>query len=102
MSMEVIKRTDLFKLVSKRWDKIYAEYSNADKLLKGNRLRKNKSLDRETIDSIIGNSTWTTNRCDVCQGDCDTIISIQSFNKDEIDICESCLEKALKKIGETK
>jgi hypothetical protein len=51
---------------------------------------------RKEIDTILFDSNWTSLCCDECGADVESLISLQE--DDEIRICKSCLEKALKLI----
>ena len=57
-----------------------------------------KGATEEQINEIIGNSSWTMNKCDSCYEDSDILVSVGNphghdgyLNK----FCRSCLEKSL-------
>lgn len=58
---------------------------------------------KEEIDKLIGNSSWTTIRCYVCEESVNKLVGIYSKSFEEFDnncihICKKCINKAKKLI----
>jgi len=54
-----------------------------------------KDATEEDITGIIGNSTWTSLVCEECGQEVDTVIQLGE-DCDTLDICLTCLNKAVK------
>ena len=53
-------------------------------------------INRENIDAIIGNDSWTRLECYECGNDCEKLAYIAPVDYDSrVQLCEKCLEKAL-------
>lgn len=51
------------------------------------------------VSSIIGNDTWTQNKCNGCNQDCQLVVILgepPDYESSTARICPSCLEKAVK------
>lgn len=51
----------------------------------------------DDVDRIIGNKSWTDNRCDECQAQADTVQVGQrpDYESRTADLCEACVRRAL-------
>lgn len=85
--------------VVERWKRAYP----VNLLIRDGRLTNNileelqaSDLSKEAIDRIIGNTTWTEVYCSECDESVERIVNFLG----SMDVCESCLRKALKLLEE--
>jgi hypothetical protein len=95
--MEIIYKRDLIKTVAKRWYEQYREdYMNV--LTKLSKIDLEIATEQQIID-IIGNSTWTSIRCDECNKEVDIAIQLgeePNYESATALICIDCLKKSIK------
>ena len=96
----IVTERELIKSVVSRWDKQYGSKRwGDDKLLILERLRQ---LDLDTasadeINSIIGNSSWTTERCSQCGGYNLPVVvvgEVPDYESSTATLCRQCFDKA--------
>jgi len=104
--MLLIKKQELIDSVPKRW---YKEYVSRQGLLacdKQGVLDKlhalEKPLNEQEVNKIIGNSSWTYLKCDVCEKETDAILCIKPldycpYENRGVRICNDCMVKGLNK-----
>ena len=93
----VITRRSVIKGVPRRFKEQYPEgaktshlgepYSKIHRELAGLNL---ETCSREEVDAIIGNDSWTSLRCDVCDCDRDAVVSVPREYSEAISICAEC------------
>lgn len=54
-----------------------------------------KTCDRSAVDDIIGNDSWTSLCCEVCDMDRDTIVCVPREYEQSVSICGQCAEGVL-------
>lgn len=54
-----------------------------------------ETCSRREIDNLIGNDSWTHNDCNVCGHDSEILVHLVRNFAEYIDVCPSCLKKAL-------
>jgi len=106
--MKKITKNQKIDNVLVRWNRQYKDYESTAKLLNrtvGNirALLSNlpKDATEKQVEDIIGNSSWTSNECNECGKDDDTVIRLgtdQDYEPNVFDICIKCLNKAVKLI----
>lgn len=100
--MYKITTRSLIQSVVTRWSEQYGVGRHGPD--KQQILEKLKMLDLETcakesVNAIIGNSSWTTLRCDDCRSEVDTVIQLgqePDYESATAEVCVKCLRKALK------
>lgn len=117
MGMGIIRKRDIIRNMRKRWEKQYHSYKPDFELgilsldvngklecPSGITVRRVRAalatLDLETcsaedINTIIGNDSWTSNKCDECEQDCEVLLELSSYGE-HFYICAKCLEESLK------
>lgn len=88
-----------------RWVEQYLGYTDdkkdkADQLFK---LRRDGNLTEQAIRRTVGNPSWTENKCDECDKDCETLVRIGSepdYEARWLDLCQSCAESAISLFNE--
>tara|TARA_R100000365_G_C2747338_1_gene77159 strand:+ start:4411 stop:4752 length:342 start_codon:yes stop_codon:yes gene_type:complete len=101
MGIEIIKKADIvrsapecFRAQCAHWPHDTDRMAITEKLL---------ALDLDTItaeqvDGIIGNTSWTKNKCDECDQDCEVLARFgpePDYDVRWFDVCLSCLTQAL-------
>ncbi|MBB03976.1 MAG: hypothetical protein CML03_00380 [Pseudooceanicola sp.] len=95
--MKIISKVEICAAVPHRWADQYKNYGpHHEKQKIGQRLLALKPEERtaEIIDAIIGNGSWTTNTCDSCGKDCETLVRIgeePDYDARWQDLCRECL-----------
>jgi len=100
--MRVITERDLIKGVSEAWDSQYERHRGdaewADKFVISDALHK-LDLDTasaKTVDTVIGNSSWTAIKCNACNRGCKKAVVFETDEDTEFTLCIKCLSKANK------
>lgn len=103
--MKLILLRDVIRGVPDRWDHQYARWDDdSDKKKIGRNLR---ALDLETatrddIAKVIGNSSWTTIKCDDCgTPDLDVAVEVgqePDYESSTATLCKRCLGKAYRMV----
>jgi len=96
--MKIISKNYISAKVSKKWDELYRNIDQKEKIWIGERLRTEKPTTEEHIKKIIGNSTWTRNMCHECENDSEITIQLGQepyYDSATANICPECLKKAL-------
>ena len=99
-AIRIITKRDRIKDVSRRWD--LADYPGEDKKQIGDALRR---LDLDTVSedivtAIIGNDSWTSQRCYSCRKPHDRIVVFKANSSfgivgGPVLICEDCVREAI-------
>lgn len=102
--MELIRKSDKIKNISKTWNSHFYSNHSLDVIRIGNRLRDEKPDTEEKIINIIGNDSWTTNKCTECEVDCEVTVQLGEdldYDSSTVRICFDCIEKSLYLFHET-
>jgi hypothetical protein len=96
--MKKVTTESLVRNIAKDWDDQYS-YPNVGEE-KREISRRLSMLNPETataadVESIIGNGTWTSIRCDECNRKVASAINFEPVDGYTPTVCESCLEKAV-------
>lgn len=99
--VRVKTRTELLQGVPDRWAAQYPANRYGSKTDKGQIREKLYALGiwertRERINSIIGNESWTSQRCDRCRADSDVLLEIgqePDYDARWINICPECVRE---------
>lgn len=107
MGIAVISRKAICAAVPARWAEQYKRDvygSDKAKITQGLKDLAPHELTPERINAVIGNTSWTENRCDVCGEDCEHLLRIGDEPDYEArwqDVCSWCLEKAVETLDAT-
>lgn len=89
--------------VPNRWARQYPEehYGDGDKKSAIRRMLQLMPLPLKSsaIDALIGNTSWTAHRCDVCDADSDLLIRVgddPDHDSRWLDICPNCIAEMAK------
>jgi hypothetical protein len=102
-------KSELIATVVQRWKELYYSVedkkwkthymNNNDKIEIYNKLTALKNPTEQDIIDIIGNNSWTENRCAECSKDSDLLIRLGGSEDDYYPtmlwVCEECLEDVL-------
>ena len=95
----IIRKSSIVVGVPARWAAQYprGRYS-PDKDLITDRLLglEGDALTAARVDAIIGNTSWTANRCDGCDRDCDTLVRLgedPDYEAQWLDLCADCINE---------
>ena len=97
----IVTERDLIKNVVSQWEGVYGSGRHGDdSLLK--KLERLRRLDLDTvsaseINSIIGNATWTTDRCSQCGGYSSPVIvvgQVPDYESSTATLCRPCFDEA--------
>ena len=103
--MKVITRRNLIRDIAKNWQAHWIDYSGDKKskcmdykgiLARLKKLNLNK-CEREEVDDIIGNVTWTELRCTFCNNDAEIVVvnnDVTTADPGEIIVCNKCVDLA--------
>lgn len=107
--MKLITKQGKANTVAERWKQTYYSYNYSHELKEWYRGGKNNSEDKynklialgdnpspKSIESIIGNPTWTTLTCDHCKKEVDKVVSFSGVASDEYgytELCWNCIDK---------
>lgn len=106
MSIRVVTRREIIRLVPANFTKTYADYKTDTRLWNGRThgqmLADLNALDVETathaeVSAIMGNESWSRLLCDECGTDCEVIVRLGDEPEWEarwVDICAACLDTA--------
>lgn len=103
--MKLIHRKDIIASALDRWAEQYDTYGRPDKKVITQKLfalRDAGNLTAETITAAIGNNSWTSNTCDECNRDCETLVHIgdePDYDLKWQDLCVDCLKAAVSMIA---
>lgn len=94
----IIRKADIVADAPDRWARQYAsphwgpekkEITRALQALKGT------DFSADAVDSIIGNRSWTSLECDLCDRDGDEVVRLGDENAERfVDVCPDCLTDA--------
>lgn len=105
--MLIITTRDRIREVAKRWGQAYGKGQyGQDKM---ETLSKLSLLDLETVsaekvDEIIGNKSWTSQRCDECDEYVHSVVRLgmePDYDSNTAYVCFDCLSKAAALVGES-
>jgi len=102
--MKLEKKKELIKNVAARFKEsyfvkgvwVYNRDGNKESIY--NNLVSKKPKTEEDIEEIIGNDSWTSNRCNQCRNETDVLIRLgeePDWESNTFFICKDCLEKAI-------
>ena len=109
--MEIIEKRAIIMSVRDRWKEQYSHYKSDSQLgwTNGTKSKVEAELDaldlttcsEQAVDAAIGRAGWAENVCDECGKDFEKVIRFgcaPGYDSRWQDICQGCLEKALKKL----
>ena len=100
MTISLLRKSEICQSVPMRWATQYSSYPEQDWKSRVTRELAALCFDERTparINAIIGNDSWTTNKCDECEKDYDVLVRIgdePDYDARRLDICHDCLSKA--------
>lgn len=97
--IKLITQQEVVDGVPKRWEKVYK--LNGTNQQKGITLSLNslsKPINKDEVNSIIGNTSWTRLSCDICSQETNAIVCIESDSFDGYEganayVCKECISK---------
>lgn len=99
--MEIIKRSDIVAGVPARWERTYKNhvdrpgpYGNKQGIM-AKLLALEPGFTAETVNAIIGNTSWTELRCNECVEDAPYLVAVGKELVHPADVCIDCLKKAV-------
>lgn len=98
--MSLIFLRDIINSAPERWKSQYTNYDGRDGYEKGLKTARLEALrpderTAENIERIIGNDTWTTLKCEVCNEPADALYSfIPSYADSGTSVCLACVSGA--------
>jgi len=96
--MVVTNKTHLLKMLPKRWLQQYPNGKKIDGFDTNStyiKLKAENPLTEEKANKIIGNNSWTENRCDECDKDVFALCTLGKQLERPAFICLDCLNKAI-------
>ena len=102
--MKIITRQSLANTAANRWAVQYSSSMNQDRAQTLEDLRDlGPTPDPDSVDAIIGNSSWTTTRCDECGTKNIPVVELGDDpdypdTSSTICVCLSCLNSAINMI----
>lgn len=104
--IDIIKKSDIVANVPKRWLAQYKDYKDTggafDKGLKtASLLALPHGFSAQEVNDIIGNTSWTENKCDECGLDRVYLLRIGAqpdYDARWLDLCEDCLLESVGKL----
>jgi len=106
--MQIIRKSDLIRYVSVIYKKQYFHNNKWDECYFGkfkDHEQQYSALLKATTDNevqeIIGNSGWTRNKCNECNGDFEVTIQVGEepfYDSATVNLCIDCLSKAHKEM----
>lgn len=104
--MNLITKSMLIKGVAKEWRAQYPKGRAQDKDAIYNKLcRLPEGATENDIAKVIGNSSWTSNKCDECKQESDVVIMLgdePDYKSNTASICPQCLSKAMSLVSSGK
>lgn len=105
MELKIIYKRDRLDGIAQKWRNTYGHgfYANdPDKQKIQDKLDAlaPKQFLPEEADTIIGNSSWTEFKCDLCKQDKDVLMRMgeePDYESRWLDCCQECITKALRK-----
>ena len=98
MGIILILKSDIVAGVPKRWAKQYERHSHYDKAAKtAALLALPPGFTAEQVNQIIGNNSWTENKCDECETDAPVLVRIgdaPDYDARWMDLCPDCIRRA--------
>ena len=94
--MKLITKEMLIKEVAIKWRRQYPKshpYGPKKDVIYGRLLELPHDATERDVAEIIGNSSWTRNKCDECQKDSDITVMLGN-DSSTAQICLSCLQEA--------
>lgn len=103
MGMKLILKSDIVAGVPKRWADQYEGYENR---WEGSRDKQKVTealaalppgFTAEQVNRIIGNDSWTENKCDECDADAPVLVRIgddPDYDARWLDLCPDCIAHA--------
>lgn len=100
--MKLITKKSILKGLIKKFQKqyptnmIFFNGSCSDNVIKS--LKAEKDLTEEKANEIIGNSSWTQNKCNECNKDVFVVVQLgeePDYESSTVNICLNCLNKAV-------
>jgi transcription elongation factor Elf1 len=104
MSIAIIRKSDIVREAPARWEQQYSHGNyGADKHEKTALLRSlPEGFTAEQVNEVIGNSSWTSNKCDECGQDHNFLVRIgeePDYDARWVDVCLECIGNAVKALG---
>ena len=101
-ALKLITQRDLIRDLAKRWAEQYGSSYWKNDEEKQSILRKLEAADLETataadIEAVIGNNSWTTLECDVCDLYVDAVVQCgdePDYESSTANMCRACAIKA--------
>ena len=98
--MEIITKKELIASVAERWRYQYPKNACTEKMetIYQKLIRLPLGATENDVTNIIGNGSWTRNKCDECQKENEVIVRIGEEPDDDFSyayICAACLQTAL-------
>jgi len=93
--MKLVTKQQKIEQVYSKWAKQYKGTTDQTKINITKRLKRESPKTEDEITNIIGNDSWTSNRCDSCYKDYDVLVSVIETLEVRVKLCENCLTKAL-------
>jgi hypothetical protein len=101
MAIEIITAQEKLRDVPRQWRKQYegkpvTKWNNHPEMT-AKLMALKWPFTKDQVDSIIGNTTWTELKCDLCDSNVSAIsrLSLSYAAKHCIDVCLDCLNKAV-------
>lgn len=97
--MTVLTKRQVIESVAKRWREQYNEDYRArskDILINLEKLNL-KTCSAKDIDKIIGNDSWTTLTCDLCEKKVSAVFCFERYDS-HIGACKNCLRESIKEL----
>ncbi len=112
-NINIIYKQDKLNKVPTTWDSVYLgnngkwEFRKEKQEISKKLHKLTSPIQESDVINIIGNNSWTSFECDICEIEANKLINFSSdfydaYNNWETNICESCLEKALQRISDEK
>ena len=97
--MRILTKKQLIADVPKRWIEQYGENpsDSSKKKTYDELLKLGDDINKESIDKIIGNDSWTILTCDICEKDVDRVVVYDKYDSYG-HFCKKCLSDALESI----
>ena len=107
--MKIITKASLISSMADRYKQTYNTDKNAGQALFGMRLMHKEHYEllrvattEDAIGEVMGNRSWTKNKCDECGQDYDVTVQLgeePDYESATAQICLGCLNKAVELIG---
>ena len=104
----IFTRKHLVATVAERWAQQYSERGWGFVGMRGNRRDSREIYERllaatteEEITQIIGNPSWTSLKCSVCEEEQQVIVGFEDGDGDYTKVCNDCMEAAIIDVNNT-